>query len=64
MIHDENYKYKGFYYFYDSENGIWKLFDNYIIGNVWIFNAKYYRLDECFDLIKFKLEEFYGKYNR
>jgi len=52
MIHDENYKYKGIYYFYDSENDIWKLFDNYIIGNVWTFNAKYYRLDECFELTK------------
>lgn len=47
---DNNYCYKGVYYFY--KDNVWYLFDDWEVGYVFTFNSDVYRLDECFNYIE------------
>lgn len=59
MEKDSNYCYRGFYYV--LKDNFWNIFDDWYIGERWVFNSDCYRLDECFDLPEFVFETNYGR---
>jgi hypothetical protein len=42
-------QYKGYHYYYDKDTDRWYIYDNYYTGNLMMFNASLYRIDQAFD---------------